>query len=239
MSGMSRENRLFTTTVTVSLLVHIVALWFSQEFVITGSEKSFTPTLTTFDVAIQPVKASQVRTVGDVQNKHGVEEKVSADYQSVPAAKLNDVQNKGAPLTTVAEAIAAEAEDSEPPVAASASVDEPGGAVAAESTGSASQHGVVVDTSIRDRYLASVLAQIETHKFYPMPARRRGLQGRVNVRFTLDVRGGISGLDVTGSDSLFVVAARAAINSALPLPAAPSADGFPLAVHYQMIFNLQ
>jgi protein TonB len=96
-----------------------------------------------------------------------------------------------------------------------------------------------VDTTIRDRYLASVLSKIESHKFYPSPAQRRGLQGRVDVRFTLDAHGGISELDVTGGNSMFVVAARDAINNALPLPAAPSADGFPLAVHYQMIFRLQ
>ncbi len=234
-SGMNRESRLFSAAVAVSLLVHLVVLWFAQDFGNnTAREKSLTPVFNTIEVALQPARASVVRALAQHESKPG--EYAEAPIRHHPESAVVNSMDIRPSLrkTTDAEVV------TDAPVAdVTALEDKSGGVVAANASESATAPVGVVDTTNRDRYLASVLSLIEAHKFYPTLARRRGLQGHVDVRFTLDARGGISDLDVTGSHSMFVVAAREAINNVMPLPAAPSADSFPMAVHFQMIFKLQ
>lgn len=223
-SGMGGENRQITTAVIVSLLLHIAVLWFGQDMSATGDEMGRTPVYHTIEVALEParpLRPLQERAV--VQRQPRPLETARTPHRQAPEPAMTQPRNEQA--ASVPEADAA--------------TDSPGDAATAEAIEPAAQNGGAVDVGVRDRYLAAVLAHIESHKFYPLPARRRGLQGAVDVRFTLDARGMISNLDVTGSNSLFVEAARAAVRKALPLPAAPSLDGFPLDVSYQMIFKLQ
>ncbi len=234
LSGMNRESRQFAAAVAVSLLVHLAVLWLAQDFGNTAREKNLTPVFNTIEVALQPARASVERAVAHPERKPG--EYAEAPIKHHPESALANSMDI---RPSVHKATDAEAVTDAPGADVTASVEESRRASAPNASGSATAPVDSVDTTIRDRYLASVLSKIESHKFYPSPAQRRGLQGRVDVRFTLDAHGGISELDVTGGNSMFVVAARDAINNALPLPAAPSADGFPLAVHYQMIFRLQ
>lgn len=221
MSGLGGENRQITTAVIVSLLLHIAVLWFGQDMSATGSEKGRPPVYHSIEVALEPARPLQERAV--VPRLPRPHETARRPHRQAPEPAMTQPGNEQA--TPVPEAGAA--------------TDSPGDAGTAEALEPVAQSGGAVDAGVRERYLAAVLAHIESHKFYPLPARRRGLQGLVDVRFTLDARGMISNLDVTGSNSLFVEAARAAVRKALPLPAAPSIDGFPLDVRYQMIFKLQ
>lgn len=220
MSGMGGENRQITTAVIVSLLLHIAVLWFGQDLSATGGEKGSTPVYHTIEVALEPARSLQERAV--VPRQPRPLETARTPHRQAPEPAMTQ-QNEQAAAVPEAGAV----------------TDSPGNSGTAEAVEPAAQSGGAIDAGVRDRYLAAVLANIESHKFYPLPARRRGLQGFVDVRFTLDARGMISNLDVTGSNSLFVEAARAAVRKALPLPAAPSIEGFPLDVSYQMIFKLQ
>lgn len=69
-------------------------------------------------------------------------------------------------------------------------------------------------------YWHTVRASIAQHLRYPPDARRRGLEGRVNVSVVLDGRGGLSKVDVVDSSSdQFTRAVLAAVRAAAPFAA--------------------
>lgn len=220
MGSLGGENRQITTAVIVSLLLHGAVLWLGQEMSLAGREKSIPPATLPVEVSLLPGRPLAERTV------------VQREPRPIETART-PLRNATEPAVTQT---ANDADDSTPQPAEAAAKQAEAGAVEANEP---SPQSSSVDAGLRDRYLAAVLAHIESHKFYPVAARRRGLQGSVHVCFTLDARGMVSDLDVTGNNSMFVEAARSAIHNALPLPIAPSLDGFPLVVHYQMTFKLQ
>lgn len=91
----------------------------------------------------------------------------------------------------------------------------------------------------RKRYLAGLMVHIESCKFYPPAARIRRLEGTIQVRFTLEAGGLISGLQVSNGEPILEQAAREAVERALPLPAPKGAASTPLPVSYQMNFQLR
>ncbi|WJW75355.1 TonB family protein [Thiohalobacter sp. IOR34] len=88
-------------------------------------------------------------------------------------------------------------------------------------------------------YLARLLAHIERHKFYPRAARRRALEGEVEVSFELLADGRVRDLQLTGGARLLRNAARQAVQEALPLPRPPAAMRLPRRVEYRMRFELR
>ncbi len=88
-------------------------------------------------------------------------------------------------------------------------------------------------------YLALLLAHIESHKYYPRAARKRGIEGGVDVSFLLLPSGEIAAIDATGGPTLLRRAALKAINAALPLPTPPKPLTRSLPVKYRMAFLLQ
>lgn len=70
----------------------------------------------------------------------------------------------------------------------------------------------------RALYLHKLLSHIESFKFYPQAARRRGIEGNVKVSFILRDDGGYDQLVLNGERSVLVNATRMALNAALPLP---------------------
>ncbi|MGD8911803.1 MAG: TonB family protein [Candidatus Thiodiazotropha sp.] len=92
---------------------------------------------------------------------------------------------------------------------------------------------------LREKYLAKLLAKIEAKKFYPTIARRRNLEGKVEVSFNLSCNGKVSKLTITGSHSLLRKAAGKAIDAAQPLPQPPSQVECPMPVHYAMAYTLE
>ena len=87
-------------------------------------------------------------------------------------------------------------------------------------------------------YLGVLLAHIEEHKFYPHAARRRGVQGVIQVSFQLHRDGRISDLRVANGPDLLRKAATDAVDAALPLPPPPPQVSGPLTVSYGMEFRL-
>ena len=90
-----------------------------------------------------------------------------------------------------------------------------------------------------ERYLTEVMAHIEQHKWYPKAARRRGIEGEVNVRFTLFPDGSARQLIVENGPSLLVAAARQAVEKAIPMPTPPANIHCPLECQFRMRFNLK
>lgn len=90
----------------------------------------------------------------------------------------------------------------------------------------------------RQHYLGKLLAHIEEQKYYPRAARRRGLQGVIQVSFVLHEDGSISGLHVENGHDVLQKAAEDAVKAALPLPRPTRDVQCPLTVSYGMEFKL-
>lgn len=90
----------------------------------------------------------------------------------------------------------------------------------------------------RQHYLGKLLAHIEQQKFYPRAARRRGLQGVIQVSFVLHENGTVSELRVEDGHDVLIKAAEEAVQAALPLPRPPRDVPCPLRVSYGMEFKL-
>jgi protein TonB len=90
----------------------------------------------------------------------------------------------------------------------------------------------------RSHYLGQLLAHIEEHKFYPRAARRRGVQGVIQVSFLLHENGQVSALMLEDGHEVLRKAAEEAVQAALPLPQPPSDVACPLRVSFGMEFKL-
>ncbi len=90
----------------------------------------------------------------------------------------------------------------------------------------------------RQHYLGQLLSHIEEHKFYPRAARRRGMQGVIQVSFQLQSDGSITGLRVEEGHELLRTAAAEAVQASLPLPPPPPQIHCPMTVRYGMEFKL-
>jgi protein TonB len=71
-----------------------------------------------------------------------------------------------------------------------------------------------------------VQSKIDSHKQYPMAARRRNIQGQVGVRFILRGDGSVHSIQITQSSgqSLLDDAAQRAVASAAPFERPPAQD---------------
>ncbi len=90
----------------------------------------------------------------------------------------------------------------------------------------------------RERYLATLLSLIEQQKVYPKIARRRDIQGNVQVAFTVACNGSITGLQTSNGHKVLQKSARKAVQKALPLPRPPTENPCPVKVKYAMVFKL-
>jgi len=89
-----------------------------------------------------------------------------------------------------------------------------------------------------ERYLTEVMAHIERHKWYPKAARRRRIEGTIHVRFILHTNGVITHLQVGNGSTVLRVAARQAVEKAMPMPKPPGTIHCPLACKFRMRFAL-
>lgn len=71
---------------------------------------------------------------------------------------------------------------------------------------------------LKQQYLSRILSMIQSHKNYPYSARRRHIEGDVQVSFMVDTQGQISGLHMTGGSSALRSSTRRAIEDSLPFP---------------------
>lgn len=103
--------------------------------------------------------------------------------------------------------------------------------------------GTVADPALiahaKEEYLRRLMAHIESYKRYPSAARRRGIEGDVNVAFKLEADGGVSDLDTTGAHRVLLSAASDALEEAEPMPLPPDTFKFPWEVSFTMQFTLR
>ena len=92
---------------------------------------------------------------------------------------------------------------------------------------------------LKQQYLALVMQQIEQHKRYPKAARRRGIEGMVQVSFIIQSDGSVQNIQLQRGTNVLQKAVRKAIFKASPFPAPPSSLSFPIPCHFSMLFRLQ
>ena len=92
---------------------------------------------------------------------------------------------------------------------------------------------------VKQRYLSKLLTIIEGNKYYPLTARRRGIEGNIHVSFILKNDGYVNGLDASGGPALLRRAAKIAVTKSLPLPTKPDEIDYPMHVSYAMLFKLK
>jgi protein TonB len=91
----------------------------------------------------------------------------------------------------------------------------------------------------RQSYLTELMSHIESHKHYPRSARRRRIEGVVNVSFRLLPEGRIDGLKVAGKRRVLQQASRSAVVASLPVPVPPKELDLPLSINFSMAFILK
>ena len=158
-----------------------------------------------------------------------IEKKPQAISKSMPdkvekiAVKERTKQQNAAPTPAIAVK-----EQTEPQITA---VIPPAAAIQAES-------GFMSEEE-KQHYLAKLLAHIESYKYYPRLARKRGIEGGIHVSFLLSPTGAVSVIKIKNGPKILRQAARKAIDAALPLPKPPEPLIKALLVEYRMTFVLQ
>ncbi|MBW6520531.1 MAG: TonB family protein [Desulfoarculaceae bacterium] len=96
-----------------------------------------------------------------------------------------------------------------------------------------------LDVEARQQYLAELFAHLEAHKYYPAAARRRRLEGKVLVSFTILRDGSIRDLRLTGGQLRLREAAQQSVERSLPLPLPRNEIPTPLSINFQMDFRMR
>jgi len=91
----------------------------------------------------------------------------------------------------------------------------------------------------RKSYEALLRRHIEVHKNYPRVARKRKIQGKILVSFTLLADGNIKNLTINGKRSILKKATKKAIDYALPMPKPPKQISLPMQIKFYMDYFLK
>lgn len=91
----------------------------------------------------------------------------------------------------------------------------------------------------KHEYLRSLMAHIESHKHYPLAARRRGIEGEVSVSFTLSEGGKAVNVKVAQGHRVLRKAVEDALAAAQPLPPPPAELELPYAISFSVQFHLR
>lgn len=89
-------------------------------------------------------------------------------------------------------------------------------------------------------FLSSLRSMIQNSLRYPPAARRRGIQGEVQVRFTLNENGTISTVNILSGENIFHNAAKSALASASGINIPKNlTDSLPLEIDLTLEFTLK
>jgi len=127
----------------------------------------------------------------------------NTETKAEPAPRIQEPQSED----RLAEAPAAEPVTN--PAAASSQ--------AARSGQQKAEHSAALEAE-KQNYLGLVAEHINSYKYYPRSAIRRGTEGEVEVSFDLQVDGRIENLRTRGEHSVLLSASQRSIEQALPMP---------------------
>ena len=90
----------------------------------------------------------------------------------------------------------------------------------------------------KNQFLANIRAKINKHKSYPRIAKKRGMQGMVNVKFTILSNGTVGNISVSGP-KVFHKSARKAVESAFPISVKNAPISLPKSINIKLRYQLR
>ncbi|MFT7860158.1 MAG: TonB family protein [Sulfurimonas sp.] len=90
-----------------------------------------------------------------------------------------------------------------------------------------------------EHFTEHLIKMINQNKRYPRSARRRGIEGDVDVKFVVLADGGVSGIEVVEGKSIFHRATRAAIEDSFPIETKSSLLDFPHEFQIKLVYVLK
>ncbi|XOB61955.1 TonB family protein [Campylobacterota bacterium DY0563] len=93
-------------------------------------------------------------------------------------------------------------------------------------------------TKIKNDYIEKVKKTINKNKFYPNSARRRGIEGYVNVNFIIGEKGELKNIKILNGKKIFYNAAKEAIVKSFPINTKKNNHIFPLKIDLCIKYNL-
>jgi protein TonB len=90
----------------------------------------------------------------------------------------------------------------------------------------------------KDQFLANIRAKINKHKTYPRIAKKRRMQGSVNVKFTILNTGKIGNISVSGP-KVFHDSAKEAVKSAFPVSTKNAPVTLPASINITLRYQIR
>lgn len=94
-------------------------------------------------------------------------------------------------------------------------------------------------SKIKNDYIAKVKKTINSNKFYPNSARRRGIEGSVKVEFTIQNNGKLTMVKIIQGKKIFFKAAKEAILNSFPIQGYKDNKIFPINLTLVLKYNLK
>ena len=94
------------------------------------------------------------------------------------------------------------------------------------------------DTARRNRFLATIRTRIDRAKHYPRIAKKRGIQGNVQVKFTILQNGTVTHIRVEGP-RVFHASAKHAVEAAFPVDTTNVHISFPLEIRLNLHYRIR
>ncbi len=94
-------------------------------------------------------------------------------------------------------------------------------------------------SKIKNDYIAKVKKTINSNKFYPNSARRRGIEGSVKVEFTIQNNGKLTMVKIIQGKKIFFKAAKEAIINSFPIQGYKDNKIFPINLTLVLKYNLK
>ena len=216
------ESFKWGAAVLASLLIHATLLWQHNTVLYSSDGKQLKQsgiTRLSFRTLATPKPKQEILPVPPEPKQVIQEKKPKPPPEPVRKVRKKKAIKQPRPKPPIENKIPQEAA---PPAPSSPTADEP-----------------VLNEQARKNYLGSLAAHIESYKFYPRTARRRGVQGIIKISFRLLENGNIADLEIGKGHKLLRNAAEQALQHAQPLPPPPRGMNTPIQVSYGMEYRLR
>ena len=90
----------------------------------------------------------------------------------------------------------------------------------------------------KNQFLTNIRDKINKHKSYPRIAKKRGMQGNVNVKFTILSSGKVGNISISGP-KVFYKSARNAVKSAFPVNAKNAPITLPKSINITLQYQIR
>lgn len=91
----------------------------------------------------------------------------------------------------------------------------------------------------KELFIANLIKQINNNKSYPKPARRRSIEGKVDIEFTVLSDGSVQDINMISGKNIFKKSAIQAINKSFPIDVEESLFDFPKQFKIKIAYVLK